>query len=228
MPKENESMNEDATVTGAAVTAKQKAVNKAPAKPFNAPSGVNKTDFIRKFPTLKPIQVEAKAREAGLDISASYVSSVRSKSMGKGRRKPSPQAPVARPAAVRDNAEVAAPSTPESKFEGTKTDFILKYPNLKPFQIEARAKQAGLEVTASYVSSIRSALRKKADSVSSPSFLARPATTLGGPKGLQASLARPAPTLNTAEVAFRRAARTITLERAQEILNEIAAAYGGE
>src|SRR5690349_17586470 len=44
----------------------------------------SKTDFINRHAALKPLEVEAKAREAGLDIKAGYVSSVRSKAKASG------------------------------------------------------------------------------------------------------------------------------------------------
>lgn len=44
----------------------------------------SKTDFINKHAALKPLEVEAKAKEAGLDIKAAYVSSVRSKAKAGG------------------------------------------------------------------------------------------------------------------------------------------------
>lgn len=44
----------------------------------------SKVAFIMKHAALKPLQVEAKAKEAGLDIKAGYVSSVRSKAKAGG------------------------------------------------------------------------------------------------------------------------------------------------
>ncbi|MCL2724449.1 MAG: hypothetical protein FWD69_08430 [Polyangiaceae bacterium] len=120
----------------------------------------------------------------------------------------------------------------KSEFEGSKTDFIRKFPNLRPVQIEAKAKEAGLAISASYVSSVRSKTKvKKAapaakavqESVARPPAAAVPAAAVVRP----APAVRPAPTRTAAEAEFRRAARTITLDRAQEILNGIAAAYEG-
>jgi hypothetical protein len=49
----------------------------------------SKTDFINKHAALKPLEVEAKAKEAGLDIKAAYVSSVRSKAKSSGTNRAS-------------------------------------------------------------------------------------------------------------------------------------------
>lgn len=100
------------------------------------------------------------------------------------------------------------PSGPKVKFEGSKTDFIRKHAKLKPLQVEAKAKEAGLKISAGYVSSVRSKAK-------------------GASPGTKRSSAAGTSSRAGAEAEFRRAARAITLDRAQEILNEIAAAYEG-
>ena len=102
-------------------------------------------------------------------------------------------------------------SAVKAAFDGSKTDFILKYANLKPLQVAAKAKEAGLDISAGYVSSVRSKNKTKKG--------------VGGKRARGASPGS-ATVRGGAEAEFRRAARAITLDRAQEILNEIAAAYG--
>lgn len=100
-------MAEEATTNGAAMPKKsKKKVAKKTAAKRSSTAKVkfegSKTDFIRKYANLKPLEVEAKAKEAGLDIPAGYVSSVRSKAKSgkknvksaKGKPGPKPKGPL--------------------------------------------------------------------------------------------------------------------------------------
>lgn len=93
--------------------------------------------------------------------------------------------------------------------KGSKTDFINTHADLTPLQVEEKAKAAGLDIKAAYVSSVRSKAKAKGTN----------GTPARSPRGKASS--------RDAEAAFRQAARAITLDRAQEILDEIAAAYEG-
>src|SRR5581483_8713637 len=99
-------MTEEATSNGAAAdkatpkkkTAKKKASKKSPTKKASAKvakkktakksSGAgtfNKTEFILRFPALKPKEIAAKAMaEHKIELDPGYISSVRSKNKGKG------------------------------------------------------------------------------------------------------------------------------------------------
>lgn len=121
-----------------------------------------------------------------------------------GKKKSAPKKGGARKGATKKTMK----RTKATEQRGSKTDFIKKHASLKPLDVEAEAKKVGLDIKAAYVSSVRSKAK---------------ASGANGKRG--AATARPS--AKGAEAEFRRAARAITLDRAQEILNEIAAAYDG-
>lgn len=96
------------------------------------------------------------------------------------------------------------------------SEFVLSFSeDVKPMQIVQNAETQGIKgLTANYAASIRSKAKDKGTWPTNAS------------NGVPLTSPRAATTVVGAEAEFRRAARAITLNRAQEILNEIAAAYG--
>ena len=105
---------------------------------------------------------------------------------------------------------VSSPKTGKSgkKAAGAKNKsaFVRRYPNLSPKEVAAKGKEQGVKLTAGYVSTIRSKDKAKNGGAKRRGGKGRPS---GG------------------EAEFRRALQGVTLDRAREIIEEVARAYKG-
>lgn len=88
----------------------------------------------------------------------------------------------------------------------SKSEFVRRYPKLTPRELVTKGEEQGIKLTAGYVSTIRSKDKAKAGG-----------TKKRGRKGH----------ISGGEMEFRRALQGITLDRAREIIEEVARAYEG-
>jgi hypothetical protein len=148
-------------------------------------------DFILAQPRdIAPAEVVARGKAAGIKFTASWVGKTRRAADESGgpasgaRRKPGrppgkKSTSAAKPrgkatkvttprgksrGASKKSAAEKAPGKPATQpFEGSKKDFVLGAPpDMKPTDVVALAKKSGIEISANYVSGIRSIAKKNA------------------------------------------------------------------
>jgi hypothetical protein len=141
----------------------------------------NKSEFIRRFPNLKPAEVVEEAAKLGEEISPGTIWTLRSADKRKAEGK------VGK--AAKKTAKAA------KKVEGNplnKSAFIRKYPKLSAAQIVEKAAALGAVITPNTIYTLRSA-DKKAEGKSAK----KPAID-GGSKSVQT----PVPITGRASIAF--------------------------
>ena len=115
----------------------------------------SKSDFIRSLPaSLSANEVAEKAREAGITLTTRLVYKVRGRVSSKARKKATTSKSTA--TSVATPSPSAAPAAPGRRRAGPKSDFVRSQPaNLSTAEVIARAKKAGISLTAALVYLVR-------------------------------------------------------------------------
>jgi DNA-binding protein HU-beta len=197
-----------------------------------------KTGFILALPAeMSPKEVVGKAKEAGIELSEKYVSTIRSNARAKkkAKRAATKAAPAKKSATktskktVTKAAAIASPGPAAAA--PTATDFIASQPrDIPAAAVVKAAKKAGLKIDAGYVYKVRSRLAAKAPKAPAPKEAAAPkleaAPTAPTAKAAPAK-APTAPKLaakgatSNIEGSFKRLVVELGVARATELVGEV-------
>ncbi len=150
----------------------------AKAKKSSDGSKVSKSAFVRQHPSLSPAEVEAKAKEAGMTLSAAYVSNIRSADKAKGGVKKT-RGPK-KGATASAKAEAAAPQKrktgPTPGGGPSKSDFIRAHSDLSVKDLVAAGAAKGIELSPGLIYGVRAAKGPKASKATGAKRGRRPGT----------------------------------------------------
>jgi hypothetical protein len=197
-----------------------------------------KTGFILGLPAeMSPKEVVGKAKEAGIELSEKYVSTIRSNARAKkaARRAAAKAAPAKKAAtkiskkAAAKNAAIEATPAPAATAP-TATDFIASQPrDIPAAAVVKAAKKVGLKINAGYVYKVRSRLAAKAPKTPTPKPEApkleaapkAPTTTTAPAKTATAPKPAAKGAASNIEGTFKRLVVELGVARATELVGEV-------